>query len=56
MECVFQLVVLLHVLCPHIDYVLIINLMDLGWEIKIAISCLYISKLLGCSTNYYFVQ
>lgn len=52
----FQLVVLLHVLCPNIEYVLIINLMDLGWKIKIAISNLHISKLLGRSTNYYLVQ
>lgn len=45
--------VFLHVLCPHIKHVLIINVMDLR-KIKIAISNLYISKLLGCSTDLLF--
>ena len=31
---VFQLVVSLHVHCPHIKYMLIINVMDSGREIK----------------------
>lgn len=54
MECVFQLVVFLYVLCLHIKYVLIINLMNLWREIKIAISNLYISKLLSFSTHFLF--
>ena len=51
---VLQLVVSLHVLCPHIKYVLIMNLMDSGREIKIPMSSLYISKLLGCITDSLF--
>lgn len=52
MECVIQLMVVLHP--APIRFVLIINLVNLGRKIKIAVSSFYISKLLSCGTDLLF--